>query len=66
MVISESLTFDDVILKPCYSEILPSEVEVPTRLTREIMLTIPLVSAGMDTVTESEMAINLVCKAGSG
>ena len=51
MVINESLTFDDVILKPCYSEILPSEVDVPTRLTRDIMLTIPLVSAAMDTVT---------------
>jgi IMP dehydrogenase len=66
MVISESLTFDDVILKPCYSEILPSEVEVPTRLTREIMLTIPLVSAAMDTVTESEMAISLARQGGIG
>ena len=66
MVINESLTFDDVILKPCYSEILPSEVDVPTRLTREIMLTIPLVSAAMDTVTESEMAISLARQGGIG
>ncbi len=59
MEIRESLTFDDVLLEPCYSEILPSEVEVSTMLTREISLNIPLVSAAMDTVTESQMAISM-------
>ncbi|MBI4966073.1 MAG: IMP dehydrogenase [Desulfomonile tiedjei] len=66
MVIKESLTFDDVILTPCYSEILPSESDVQTRLTREIVLNIPLVSAAMDTVTESEMAISLARQGGIG
>ena len=66
MVIKEALTFDDVILEPCYSEILPSEVEVYTRVTRGIALNIPLVSAAMDTVTESEMAVGLARQGGIG
>jgi IMP dehydrogenase len=66
MVIKESLTFDDVILTPCHSEILPSETDVQTRLTREILLNIPIVSAAMDTVTESEMAISLARQGGIG
>lgn len=66
MLFKESLTFDDVLLTPRYSEVLPSEVEVSTRLTREIALNIPLVSAAMDTVTESEMAINMARHGGIG
>lgn len=66
MVITESLTFDDVILCPRYSEVLPSEVDVSTWLTRDILLNIPLVSAAMDTVTESEMAISLARQGGIG
>jgi len=66
MVIKESLTFDDVILTPRHSEILPSEADVQTKLTREIVLSIPMVSAAMDTVTESEMAISLARQGGIG
>lgn len=66
MAIEESLTFDDVILTPYYSEVLPSDVDVSTLLTREIRLNIPLVSAAMDTVTESEMAISLARQGGIG
>ncbi len=66
MEIPESLTFDDVLLKPCYSEVLPHQVDVQTQLTREISLNIPLVSAAMDTVTESEMAISLARQGGLG
>ncbi len=66
MEIRESLTFDDVLLEPCYSEVLPSEVEISTMLTREISLNIPLVSAAMDTVTESEMAIGMARQGGIG
>ena len=51
------LTFDDVLLVPQYSEILPSEVNISTFLTRNIKLNVPIVSAAMDTVTESAMAI---------
>ena len=49
----EALTFDDVLLLPAYSQVLPSEVDLKTRLTRDIDLNIPLISAAMDTVTES-------------
>ncbi|MGB9617857.1 MAG: IMP dehydrogenase, partial [Desulfomonilaceae bacterium] len=66
MTIEEALTFDDVVLTPCYSEVLPSEVDVSTLLTREIRLNLPLVSAAMDTVTESEMAISLARQGGIG
>jgi len=66
MVVKDALTFDDVILVPQYSELLPSEVSVSTRLTRDIVLNIPLVSAAMDTVTESEMAISLARQGGIG
>ncbi|MBI5251514.1 MAG: IMP dehydrogenase [Desulfomonile tiedjei] len=66
MEIRESLTFDDVLLEPCYSEILPSEVETSTMLTREISLNTPLVSAAMDTVTESAMAISMARQGGIG
>jgi IMP dehydrogenase len=66
MEIRESLTFDDVLLEPRYSEVLPPEVEISTMLTREISLNIPLVSAAMDTVTESEMAISMARQGGIG
>ena len=66
MEINESLTFDDVSLVPGHSEILPTEVEVSTRLSRRISLKIPLVSAAMDTVTESAMAISLAREGGIG
>ena len=55
--IREGLTFDDVLLVPGASHVLPADVELRTRLTREITLNIPLVSAAMDTVTEHESAI---------
>ena len=53
------LTFDDVLLVPGYSEVLPNEVDLSTRLTRDIRLRVPLLSAAMDTVSESRLAIAL-------
>jgi IMP dehydrogenase len=63
---SQGLTFDDVLLVPAYSTVLPREVDLATPLTREIMLNIPLVSAAMDTVTESRLAISLAQEGGIG
>jgi IMP dehydrogenase len=65
-ILGEALTFDDVLLLPQESNVLPREVEVSTRLTRQIKLTIPLVSAAMDTVTEGRMAIALAREGGLG
>src|SRR5579875_3402080 len=62
----EGLTFDDVLLEPARSEVLPSEVDTRTCLTRQIGLNIPIVSAAMDTVTESHMAIALAQQGGIG
>jgi len=62
----EALTFDDVLLIPAYSEILPSETETATRLTRKINLNIPILSAAMDTVTEAPMAIAIAQQGGIG
>ena len=62
----EALTFDDVLLEPSYSEVLPGAADVRTRLTREIELGIPLVSAAMDTVTEAPMAIAMAQHGGLG
>jgi len=62
----EGLTFDDVLLVPQYSEILPNEVDVSTYLTKRIKLNIPIVSAAMDTVTESGLAIALAREGGIG
>jgi IMP dehydrogenase len=62
----EALTFDDVLLVPAHSEVLPSQVDTRTRLTREIPLHIPLVSAAMDTVTEAQLAIALAQEGGIG
>src|SRR6059058_5273275 len=65
-VLTEGLTFDDVLLEPARSEILPSEVDTRTCLTRQIGLNIPIVSAAMDTVTESHLAIALAQQGGIG
>ena len=65
-ITKEALTFDDVLLRPEYSDILPREVELKTRITREIELNIPLVSAAMDTVTESRLAIAIAQEGGIG
>ncbi|MBY6275156.1 IMP dehydrogenase [Symbiobacterium thermophilum] len=62
----EALTFDDVLLVPAHSEVLPRDVDVSTRLTRKIRLNIPLVSAAMDTVTEARMAIAMAREGGIG
>lgn len=62
----EGLTFDDVLIVPSYSEILPAQVDTSSRLTRHISLNIPLVSAAMDTVTESELAIAMAREGGIG
>ncbi len=65
-VASEGLTFDDVLLIPAYSEVLPREVKLNTRFSRNIALNIPIVSAAMDTVTEAPMAIALAREGGIG
>jgi IMP dehydrogenase len=64
--IPEALTFDDVLLVPQKSEVLPSEVDVATRLTRQITLRVPIVSAAMDTVTEAHLAIAMAQEGGMG
>ena len=65
-IASEALTFDDVLLQPSYSDVLPREVGLATQLTTEISLNIPLLSAAMDTVTESRLAIALAQEGGLG
>ncbi len=65
-IAKEALTFDDVLLQPGYSEVLPRDVDLSTALTREIRLSIPLLSAAMDTVTESRLAIALAQEGGLG
>lgn len=62
----QGITFDDVLLEPGYSEVVPAEVDVRTQLTRNVRLNIPIVSSPMDTVTESEMAIALAQEGGIG
>ncbi|MBU1689484.1 MAG: IMP dehydrogenase [Gammaproteobacteria bacterium] len=65
-VLQKALTFDDVLLVPAYSNVLPRDVSLATRLTREISLNIPLLSAAMDTVTEARLAIALAQEGGIG
>jgi IMP dehydrogenase len=65
-IIGKALTFDDVLLVPDYSEVLPDSVDVSTQLTPEIRLNIPLLSAAMDTVTEARMAISMARSGGVG
>jgi len=60
------LTFDDVLLVPAASEVLPKDVDVSTRLTRNITLNVPLMSAAMDTVTEARLAVAMAREGGIG
>ena len=62
----EGLTFDDVLLVPAYSEVLPREVNIQSYLTRDIQVNMPMVSAAMDTVTEDRLAIALAREGGIG
>ena len=65
-IVGEGLTYDDVLLIPAYSEVLPREVSIKTKFTRKISLNVPIVSAAMDTVTESAMAIAIAREGGIG
>ena len=65
-ILEEALTFDDVLLVPAYSEILPREVDLSTRVTRRISLNVPILSAAMDTVTEARLAITIAQEGGIG
>ena len=64
--VKEFLTFDDVLLKPRISNVLPNDVEISTNITKDIKLNIPIISAAMDTVTESKMAISMSQNGGLG
>jgi len=65
-ILGEGLTYDDVLLVPAYSEVLPREVNIQTKFTRNITINVPIVSAAMDTVTESQMAIAIAQEGGIG
>ena len=65
-IVKEGLTFDDVLLIPAKSEVVPSDVSLKTRLTKDVELNVPLISAAMDTVTESKLAIAMAREGGLG
>lgn len=65
-ILEEALTFDDVLLVPAYSEVLPRDVDLSTQLTRRIKLNLPMISAAMDTVTEARLAISIAQEGGIG
>ncbi len=65
-ILGEGLTYDDVLLVPSYSDVLPRDVSIQTKFTRNITLNVPIVSAAMDTVTESKMAIAMAREGGIG
>ena len=65
-IVMDGLTFDDVLLIPAYSEVLPKTVELKTKFSRNIQLNVPFVTAAMDTVTESQMAIAIAREGGIG
>ena len=65
-IIGEGITFDDVLLVPSYSQVVPNQVDLTTWLTKKIKLNIPMMSAGMDTVTEHRMAIAMARQGGIG
>ena len=63
---SEALSYDDILLLPGYSDILPKECDVSTRLCASVTLNVPIISAAMDTVTEEKLAIAIALEGGSG
>ena len=65
-LVKEGLTFDDVLLIPAKSDVLPREVDITTHITKKIKLNAPIMSAGMDTVTEAKMAIAMARQGGIG
>ena len=65
-LLGKALTFDDVLLVPSYSQVLPRDTDLSTRLSRNIQLKLPLVSAAMDTVTEARLAIAIAQEGGVG
>ncbi len=64
--VPEALTFDDVLLLPAYSDVIPAEVSTSTRVSRHVTLAMPIISSAMDTVTESRMAIAIAQQGGIG
>ena len=65
-IVGEGLTYDDVLLVPSFSQVLPREVEITSKFTRSISINVPIISAAMDTVTESKMAIAMAREGGIG